>query len=119
MIVCLAALAGVKPPGALAASSAPGSAVRAIFAQCASGRLSGGYTSAQLRQALNSMSATVRQYTSCPDVVQAAIFRSQHHRGSVAAITSTGQFVPTPVVAVLGVLIVGAGGLGILAFLRR
>jgi hypothetical protein len=118
-LLCVAAAVALTPVGALAASRPSRSPLQAISAQCPSGHLSGDYTLAQLQQALSVMPSTVRQYTSCPDVVQAAIFRTQHHRGSTATISTSSSFLPTPLVAILVVLILGAGGFGALALRRR
>jgi hypothetical protein len=119
MLMCLATAVLLTPGAALGGSRAVGASVQAISAQCPSGHLSGGYTLAQLQQALSVMPTEVRQYTSCPDVVQAAILRTQHHHGSTAAIGSTSSVFPTPLVAILVVLILGAGAFAVLALRRR
>jgi hypothetical protein len=119
LLLCVATVWAVTPAGALGAVRVTGSAVRQIFAQCASGHLSGSYTVGELQQALNVMPATVSQYTSCPDVVQSAIVRTQRHRGANATVSPRGPFLPLPVIAVLAVLLGTAGVLGVMAFRRR
>jgi hypothetical protein len=119
MLVSVATAAVLVCPDALGASRASGSSVQAVLAQCSSGHLSGDYTLVQLRQALHMMQSAVMQYTSCPDVVQAAILGAQHHGGSIGAISSGGSFLPTPVLAILGLLILGAGAFSVLALRRR
>lgn len=118
MLACLAVIV-LPATDALGASRASSQSVQAILEQCPSGQLSGHYTLAQLQQAQSIMPAYTRQYTSCPDVVQEAIIGTQHHRGNAAAIHPSGSFLPTPIIAVLLVLIVGAGALGCLELRRR
>lgn len=118
-LVCVAVSLAVAPGGALGAVRATSSPVQQIFDQCASGHLSGSYTVGELQQALSAMPATVSEYTSCPDVVQLAIIRTQHHRGAAAAVHSHGAFLPLPLVAILAVLVGSAGVLGVMALRRR
>lgn len=118
-MLCIAAFCAAAPAGALATTRVTGSAVQHIFDQCASGHLSGDYTVGELQQALSVMPATVSQYTSCPDVVQSAIVRTQRHQGPNATVTSHGAFLPLPVIAILAVLIGSAGVLGVMALRRR
>jgi hypothetical protein len=119
LLLCVVTVWAVAPAGALGAVRVTGSAVQQIFAQCASGHLSGSYTVGELQQALNVMPATVSQYTSCPDVVQSAIVRTQRHQGAGATVSSHGTFLPLPVIAVLAVLLGTAGVLGVMALRRR
>lgn len=109
-------LVGLGTGVALAAS---GGAATAILAQCNSGNVAGRFTVQQLEHALTIMSAYTRQYTSCPDVIQAAIATAQHHLGTATARGSVGAFLPAPLIAVLAVLVLVAAGLGALAMRRR
>jgi hypothetical protein len=70
-----ASLAVLGPPTALAASSSS-----AIFADCNAhpGGLTGHYTVAQLRTALQVMPPETKEYTSCPDVVNRALLAAIH-----------------------------------------
>jgi hypothetical protein len=118
-LVCVTAVAAGAPPGALGAAEVTGSAVQHIFAQCASGHLSGNYTVGELQQALSVMPATVSQYTSCPDVVQTAIVRTQRHQGADATAGSHTAFLPLPIVAILAALVGTTAVLGLMALRRR
>jgi hypothetical protein len=103
----------------LGSARAAGSPAQAILDQCTSGYLSPGYTVAQLEQAMTIMPPSTMQYTSCPDVVQAALTRAQHHQGRAANISSEGSFLPVPVIAIVMALLLGAASFGVVAFRRR
>lgn len=110
------ALAGIGA-GAPAALGAGGNA---IINDCQStGKLSHSYTLAELRHALAVMPASVKQYTSCYDVISQGILtvRSGKQTGSTGG--SGGSFLPTPVIIILVVLILGAVTFGALALRRR
>jgi hypothetical protein len=84
------------------------------------GRLTGPYTEAALRQALNTIPSDVKEYTNCYDVIQRQLL------SQIGAIKASGggggggsSFLPTPLLVVLGVLIVGAGGFAVVARRRR
>ena len=119
VVLGAAAVPAAVPAAGLAAVRVTGSAVQQIFAQCPSGHLSGGYSVAQLQQALTVMPAAVSEYTSCPDVVQSAIASSEHHRGGTAGAGAGGTVLPVPVIAGLAVLLATAGALGVMALRRR
>jgi hypothetical protein len=95
----------------------------AIINDCQShGRLTHPYTVAQLRHALAVMPATVKQYTSCFDVIQGALVSARKHNGKLPAGSTKGgggSFLPTPVIIILVVLILGAVTFGALAVRRR
>jgi hypothetical protein len=111
---------------ALASATVAGPALGAgneIINDCQShGRLTHPYTVAELRHALAVMPATVKQYTSCFDVVQGALVsaRKNHGKIPVTGTNSSGSsFLPTPVIIILVVLILGAVTFGALAIRRR
>jgi hypothetical protein len=84
-------------------------------------RLTQTYTAAQLRTALNTMPADVKEYTNCYDVIQRALLADI---GGIKADGGGGggggsSFLPTPLLIVLGVLVVAAGGLAVVARRRR
>jgi hypothetical protein len=117
-IICataaLGATTGVVPP-ALAAGNA-------VINDCqAHGQLTHPYTVGQLRHALSVMPASVKQYTSCSDVVQNALVSARKHHGQLPVSTGSGgsSFLPTPVIIILVVLILGAVTFGALAIRRR
>jgi len=109
----------VAPGVALGAVRVQGSAVQEIFQQCTSGHLSGAYTVGELQEALSAMPAAVSEYTSCPDVVQTAIVRTQHHQGAGITGQSGSSFLPVAVLGLVAVLLGSAGVLGIMALRRR
>ena len=83
-------------------------------------RLTQTYTAAQLRTALNTMPADVKEYTNCYDVIQRALLADI---GSIKADGGSGgggsSFLPTPLLIVLGVLVVAAGVFAVIARRRR
>jgi hypothetical protein len=118
-LIAVACALGVPVLSAPAASAAPGSATAQILSQCSSGQISGHFTLAQLQHALAVMSPSLKQYTSCPDVVQHAIFNAQHHTGTSTGGGSGGSFLPTPVIVILVILILAAVTFGAIAVRRR
>jgi hypothetical protein len=118
-LICAAATAAtaLSAPPALAAGNA-------IINDCqANGQLTHPYTVKQLRHALSVMPASVKQYTSCFDVVQNALVSARKHNGTAPASGAKGgggsSFLPTPVIIVLVVLILAALTFGALAIRRR
>jgi H+/Cl- antiporter ClcA len=117
-LICTAAAMGATAfatPPALAAGNA-------IINDCQSnGQLTHPYTVAQLRHALSVMPASVKQYTSCFDVVQNALVSARKNHGTTPVSSSKGSssFLPTPVIIILVVLILGALTFGALAIRRR
>jgi hypothetical protein len=81
------------------------------------------YSAAQLRRALNTMPADIKEYTDCYDVIQRQLLAQLGHPRPGAAApkssSSGGSFLPTPVIVVLVVLILAAAGFGALALRRR
>jgi hypothetical protein len=119
-LICTAAAVA-----ATALSSAPALAAgNAIINDCqANGQLTHPYTVRQLRHALSVMPASVKQYTSCFDVVQNALVSARKHNGTAPASGSSkgggSSFLPTPVIIILVVLILAALTFGALAIRRR
>ena len=73
----------------------------------------------QLHQSLATMPANVKEYTDCYDVINRALLAAVggvHDTGSGG---SGGSFLPTPIIVVLAVVLVGAAALGTVALRRR
>jgi hypothetical protein len=119
-LICAAAAVGavaLPSPPALAAGNA-------IINDCqANGQLTHPYTVRQLRHALSVMPASVKQYTSCFDVVQNALVSARKHNGTAPPSGSSkgggSSFLPTPVIIILVVLILAALTFGALVIRRR
>lgn len=77
------------------------------------------YTVAQLRNALATMPVDVKEYTNCADVIQQALLAEigalHGHSGSGQG---GGSFLPTWLIVLLGVLVVGGAGFGVYAWRR-
>ncbi len=122
-LIALACALCVAGGGAFAAPAL--GAGNPIFSECPSGTLSHAYTVTQLRHALAVMPATVKQYTSCFDVVQQALLAARKHGGlspgsaAKKSTSSSSSFLPTPVIIILVVLILAAVTFGALAIRRR
>ncbi len=113
-LVTLAVPAAVATP-ALAAGNA-------IINDCQSnGQLTHPYTVKQLRHALAVMPATVKQYTSCFDVVQSALVSARKHGGTAPAGSGGGSssFLPTWLIIVIVVVLLAAVTFGAMAIRRR
>jgi hypothetical protein len=127
MTVCrrlFALICAVAALGATAAATPPALAAgNAIINDCqANGQLTHPYTVRQLNHALSVMPASVKQYTSCFDVVQNALVSARKHNGTAPAGGGNGggsSFLPTPVIIILVVLILAAVTFGALAIRRR
>lgn len=85
------------------------------------GQLTRVYTLAELRHALNTMPASIKEYTNCYDVISRAIIQARRSGTGKGGATggSGGSFLPTPVIVILAVLIVAALSFGALALRRR
>jgi hypothetical protein len=119
VLVCALA-AGALAPTAQATATGASQAV----ADCnANGRLTHSYTPAELRTALSTMPADVKEYTDCYDVIQrtllAELGTNKGAAGTVGGTGSGGSFLPTPLLVVVAVLVAGAGGFAALALRRR
>jgi hypothetical protein len=109
--------------GILAAPLAPTAARAAASnptADCnANSRLTAHYTPAQLRHALATMPADVKEYTDCYDVIQRTLLADLGQLHGSGSGGSGGSFLPTPVLIVLIVLVLGGAGLATVALRRR
>ena len=117
LLLALAAIAVALPASASAAGKLP-----PAVADCnAHARLTSHYTAAQLRGALNSMPADIKEYTNCYDVIQKALLAQIGSIGGNGGDSGGGgsSFLPTPLLIVLIVLVVAAIGFGILALRQR
>jgi hypothetical protein len=104
-------------------TAAPASAgLSGAVADCnANTRLTQTYTPSQLRTALNTMPAEIKEYTNCYDVIQRALLADigQIKADSGGSGGGGSSFLPTPLLIVLGVLLVGAGVFAVIARRRR
>ncbi len=104
--------------GALVAP--PASAASSPVADCnANARLTAHYSAVQLRNALATMPADVKEYTDCYDVIQRALLADLGQLKAQGSGGSGGSFLPTPVIVVLVVLVLAAAGFGTAALRRR
>jgi hypothetical protein len=107
--------------GLLAAAPASARLTKAV-ADCNShAQLTQSYTEGELRQALNTMPSDVKEYTNCYDVIQRQLLADI---GKIKARDSGGggggsSFLPTPLLVVLGVLVLTAGGFAVIARRQR
>ena len=76
------------------------------------------YTVAQLRNALATMPADVNEYTNCHDVIQRALL-AKLGKLSDAGGSGGGSFLPTWLLVVLVLLVLGGAGLGAVALRNR
>jgi hypothetical protein len=103
-----------------------------VIADCNShNRLTQRYSVSELRSALRTMPADVKEYTDCNDVIQRALLAQlggSGRRGASASPGGTpgssdggagGSFLPAPLVLVLGLLALAAATLGAVAIRRR
>lgn len=114
-LVCAAGIGLRSPAGAVAAQPDP-------VADCSAHlRLTREYTPQQLQHALDTMSAETREYTDCYTVIQNQLLTQlgEHHGGHASGAGSGGSFLPTPLLVVLGVLVLASAGLGVVALRRR
>jgi hypothetical protein len=119
--VTLLAVAATLAAGACAAVPAF-AATNPVLTDCnAHGALTKSYSIAQLRQALATMSASTKEYTSCPDVINraiaAAVASGTTHGGTGAS--GSGSFLPTPVIVILVLLVLAGVTFGAVAVRRR
>jgi hypothetical protein len=95
----------------------------AVIADCYAhpGGLTGRYTVAQLRKAIQVMPPEVKEYTSCQDVVNRAMLAAiaSGRTGGGGSGGGSGSFLPTPVIVILVVLILVAVTFGAVAIRRR
>lgn len=85
-------------------------------------QLTGHYTVSQLRNALTTMPAEIKEYTDCYDVIQRQLLTQLGKptgTGTNASSTSGSSFLPTPVIVVLVLLILVAVTFGAVALRKR
>ena len=117
-IALLAAVAVVllSAPPSLAAQQTQ------VVADCnAHGQLTHQYSLVQLRGALATIPAAIKEYTNCYDVIQRQLLAkvAGTHDGGGSESGSGGSFLPLPVIIILAVLVLAAGGYAVLAVRRR
>jgi hypothetical protein len=113
LVLAVLVLAAAAADPALAASGSP-------TADCnANGRLSQHYTPTQLRQALATMPADIKEYTNCFDLIQRTLLSELGQIHGSGSGGGGGSLLPTPVLIVLVLLLLSAAGLGALALRRR
>jgi hypothetical protein len=121
-IVAVISALAVSGLGLVAVPTALAAQNPAITDCVAHGSVKSTYTSAQLRNALSTMSADVKEYTDCYDVLQRALLAQiggSHQSGNGSGSGSGGSFLPTPLIVVLVLLALGAVTFGALAIRRR
>ncbi|MGI8414379.1 MAG: hypothetical protein ACR2LV_11530 [Solirubrobacteraceae bacterium] len=112
------ALMTLGSPSALAGQSS-------VVSDCnTNNRLTHHYSVPQLRDALATMGADVKQYTNCYDVIDSALLAQlgatrQGGSGGAPSSSSGGSFLSTPLVVVLVLLALAALTLGAVAVRRR
>ena len=82
------------------------------------GRLTQSYSLTELRHALAVMPASVKQYTSCADVINQGILAVSHGK-TTGPKGGGGSFLPTPVIIILVVLILVGVTFGAMAIRQR
>jgi hypothetical protein len=106
--------------GLVFASSAAASLSPAVADCNAHAQLTRSYSVGQLKTALATMPADIREYTDCYDVIQRALLAQLgQRRGGGGSGQGGGSFLPTPVIVVLIVLGLSAVSFGVLAIRRR
>ncbi len=105
--------------GCLAAGSATAAGLSAPVADCDThGQLTRSYSAAQLRSALATMPADVNEYTNCHDVIQRALLAKLGKLGDAGG-SGGGSFLPTWLLVVLILLVLGGAALGAVALRNR
>ena len=83
------------------------------------GALTQNYTAAQLRHALATMPADIREYSQCYQVIQQALLAKIHNLSGGASAGGGGSFLPTWLIAVLAVVVLAGAGFGAVALRNR
>jgi hypothetical protein len=119
LLALLAALTAVAP--CVLAGSEALAAGNPVVSDCnAHGRLAGSYSVGELRNALSTMHADVKEYTDCYDVIQRALLAAVGglHAGGGGGLFG-GSFLPTWLVVLLVLLGLSAATFGAVAVRRR
>jgi hypothetical protein len=92
-----------------------------IIQDCSTqGRLTRDYSLGDLQAALHHLTASTTEYSSCADVLNRAIAaKIASQTAAPATAGSGGSFLPAPVLVILVVLLLAAGGFGVQAIRRR
>ncbi len=110
-LLCLGIMLSATP--ALAAGLSP------PVADCQlHGHLTGSYTVAQLRNALATMPVDIREYSDCYNVLQQALLAKIGKLGGGSG-GGGGSFLPTWLIVVVALLVLGGAGFGALAWRNR
>jgi hypothetical protein len=107
---------------ALATASPAAAAQSPVVGDCvAHGQLTQTYSDGQLKTGLSTMSAAVKEYTNCYDVIQRALLGQISGTQPTKSGTggSGGSFLPTPVIVLLVLLALAAVTFGAIAIRRR
>ncbi len=122
----LGRLVVLLPIALVLASPSPALASGAqVLAECnrTQGPLAHQYSVAELRNALSTISADVKEYTDCYDVIQRALLgrlaASPRATHSASDQVASGPFLPTGLILVLAVLGLLSAALGVLALRRH
>jgi len=119
-IALLAILAGLGAVFGLFAAPAGAGGLSPPVADCdAHGQLTRTYSAAQLRNALATMPADINEYTNCHDVIQRALLQKLGKLKSGDLAGGGGSFLPTWVLIVLVLLVLGGVGFGVVALRNR
>jgi hypothetical protein len=106
--------------GTMLVGPATAAGLTAPVADCVNnnGQLTHGYPAAQLRNALATMPGYLAEYSNCYAVIQRALFAKIHNLGGGPG-SGGGSFLPTWLIAVLAVLVLGGSGFAAVAIRRR
>ena len=110
-----APLAGTLPSAAQASGLSP------AVADCNTHNgLTGHYSVAQLRTALATMPADIKEYTNCYDAIQQQLLAQLSGvKGKGGSGQGGGSFLPTPVIVILALVVVGGAGFAAYAYRQR
>ena len=102
--------------GAVPAAAAPDPAVIDCTVHNA---LTKTYTVQQLQHALGTMSADIKEYTACSDVIQRQLDRQLGGLHANGGGSGGGAFLPVPLLVLLVLLLLGGAGYGAVLLRRR
>lgn len=123
ILTAMATVLGALVLGGLASRPALASQAAAVADCNAHNRLTRHYSVAELRGALSTMGADVKEYTNCYDVIDSTLLAqiggSRHPGAAAPGGGSGGSFLSTPVIVVLVLLGLAAVTLGAIAVRRR
>src|SRR4030088_2024278 len=110
--------------GVLASAAPAAAGPSPVVGDCvAHGQLTQTYSDGQLKTGLSTMSAAIKEYTNCYDVIQRALLGQISTRTGAAKIGSGsgsgGSFLPTPVIVVIVLLALAGVTFGAIAIRRR